>query len=81
MQQTEVWLKKSLDNASQEITKLNYNITCLNNESMQLNQMLLKNHQTIDELTIENIEMKQKLNDVTVQFSTVNNNFAKVIYY
>lgn len=79
MKQTEVWLKKSLYNASEEITKLNYEKTCLNNESMQLNQMLLNNHQTIDELTVENSEVKQKLNDITVQFSMTTNNFAKVI--
>lgn len=81
MKQSEIWLKKSLDNASEEIVMLNYKITYLNNESVQLNQMLLENHQTIDELTMENNDVKQKLNDVTIQFSTVNNNFAKVILY
>lgn len=45
---------------------------------MQINQMLLENHQTIDELTMENIELKKKLNILTEQFSTTSNNYAKV---
>lgn len=45
---------------------------------MQINQMLLENHQTIDELTTENIELKKKLNILTEQFSTTSNNYAKV---
>jgi len=51
----------------------------LNNESMQLNQMLLENHETIDELTMENSELKNKLNVITDKLSTTNNNFAKVL--
>lgn len=78
LKQTEVWLKQSLDNASEEITRLNYKIVCLNSESMQLNQMLLNNHKEIEELTIENENLKKKLNDTTEQFTTTSNNFAKV---
>lgn len=78
LKQTEVWLKQSLDNASEEITRLNYRIVCLNSESMQLNQMLLNNHKEIEELTIENENLKKKLNDTTEQFTTTSNNFAKV---
>jgi len=73
-----VWLKQSLDNASEEITRLNYRIVCLNSESMQLNQMLLNNHKEIEELTIDNENLKKKLNDITEQFTTTSNNFAKV---
>lgn len=76
--QTEVWLKQSLDNASEEITRLNYKIVCLNSESMELNQMLLDNHKEIEELTIENENLKKKLNDITEQFATTSNDFAKV---
>jgi hypothetical protein len=61
------------------MTQLNYKIIQLNNESMVLNNMLLENHQTIDELTMENIKLKQKLNNITEQFSTTSNDFAKVI--
>jgi len=78
LRQTEMWLKQSLDNASEEITRLNYRIVCLNSESMQLNQMLLNNHKEIEELTIENENLKKKLNDTTEQFTTTSNNFAKV---
>lgn len=78
LKQTEVWLKQSLDNASEEVTRLNYRIVCLNSESMQLNQMLLNNHKEIEELTIENENLKKKLNDTTEQFTTTSNNFAKV---
>lgn len=78
LKQTEVWLKQSLDNASEEITRLNYRIVCLNSESMQLNQMLLNNHKEIEELTIENENLKKKLNDTTEQFTTTSNNFAKL---
>lgn len=46
---------------------------------MQLNQMLLENHETIDELTMENSELKNKLNVITDKLSTTNNNFAKVL--
>ncbi|XP_060834763.1 uncharacterized protein LOC132917839 [Rhopalosiphum padi] len=76
--QTEVWLKQSLDNASEEITRLNYKIVCLNSESMELNQMLLDNHKEIEELTIENENLKKKLNDITEQFATTSNDFAKL---
>lgn len=61
------------------MAQLNYKIINLNNESMVLNNMLLENHQTIDELTMENIKLKQKLNDITEKFSTTSNDFAKVI--
>jgi len=77
--QTEDWLKQSLDNASGEIVQLNYKVFSLNSESMQLNQMLLENHETIDELTMENSELKKHLNDITEKFSAINNNFAKVL--
>jgi len=80
LKQTEVWLKQSLDNASEEITRLNYKLVCLNSESVQLNQMLLNDHQEIEELTEENKDLKKKLYDITEQFSTTSNNFAKVIY-
>lgn len=79
-QQTEACLKQSLDNASGEINHLNFKIMSLNNESITLNQMLLENHQIIDELTIENSELKKKLNYITEQFSTISNDFAKVIH-
>lgn len=79
MKQTEVWLKQSLDNASGEITRLNYKTVGLDNESIQLNQMLLENHQAIDELTMENVELKKKLNDIREQLSTTSNDFAKVL--
>lgn len=62
------------------MTQLNYKIIDLNNESMVLNNMLLENHQTIDELTMENIKLKQKLNDITEQYSTTSNDFAIVIF-
>uniref|UniRef100_A0A2H8TVK4 Protein CIP2A n=1 Tax=Melanaphis sacchari TaxID=742174 RepID=A0A2H8TVK4_9HEMI len=78
LKQTEVWLKQSLDNASEEITRLNYKIVCLNSESMQLNQMLLDDHKEIEELTTENENLKKKLNDITEQFATTSNNFAKL---
>lgn len=78
LKQTEVWLKQSLDNASEEITRLNYKLVCLNSESMQLNQLLLNGHQEIEELTVENEDLKKKLNDITEQFSTTSNNFAKL---
>lgn len=78
LKQTEVWLKQSLDKASTEITRSNYQINNLNYESMQLNQMLLENHQTIDETTDENSQLKTKLDDVTEQLSAINNNFAQV---
>lgn len=79
LKQTEVWLKQSLNNASEEITQLNDLINHLNDESIVINNMLLENHQIIDELTVENIKLKQKLNDITQQFSTTSNDFAKVI--
>lgn len=62
------------------MTQLNYKIIDLNNESMVLNNMLLENHQTIDELTMENIKLKQKLNDITEKYSITSNDFAKVIF-
>lgn len=80
LNQTEIWLKQSLNNTSEEITNLNYKINSLNCESLQINQMLLENHQIIDELTLECSELKRKLNDVTEQFSTTSNNFAKVFF-
>ncbi|VVC31727.1 Armadillo-type fold,Armadillo-like helical [Cinara cedri] len=76
--QSEVWLKKSIDNASEEITRLNYKIHCLNSESTQINQMLLENHQAIDGLTMENCQLKDKLNDITNQFLAMSNNFKKL---
>lgn len=81
LQQTEVWLEKSLDNATGEITQKNYKINCLNNESLQLNQMLLDNHQEIDELTMEICELKKKLNDINEHFSATSDKFAKVLQF
>lgn len=78
--QSEVWLKQSLHNASGEIAHLNYKVVSLNSESMQLNQMLLENQETIDALTMENNELKKELNDITEKFSAINNDFAKVLY-
>jgi len=79
LKQAEVWLKQSLDNASEEITRLNYKLVCLNSESEQLNQLILDVHQEIEELTVENKDLKKKLNNITEQFTTTSNNFAKVI--
>lgn len=78
MKQTEVWLKQSLDNASVEITRSNYQISSLNCETMQLNELLLENYQSIDELTIENKQFKKKLDDITEQLSETGNKFAQV---
>ncbi|XP_060862831.1 uncharacterized protein LOC132939589 isoform X2 [Metopolophium dirhodum] len=78
LKQTEVWLKQSLDNASEEITRLNYKLVCLNSESVQLNQMILDVHQEIEDLTVENKDLKKKLNNITEQFTTTSNNFAKL---
>ncbi|XP_003247737.1 uncharacterized protein LOC100576041 [Acyrthosiphon pisum] len=78
LKQAEVWLKQSLDNASEEITRLNYKLVCLNSESVQLNQMILDVHQEIEELTVENKDLKRKLNNITEQFTTTSNNFAKL---
>lgn len=80
LNQTEVWLKQSLDNASREITRLNHRIISLNSESVQLSQMLLENHLTNDELSMENNELKKKLDTITEQFSTTKSDFAKVIF-
>lgn len=74
-------MKKSLDNAYEEITNLNYRMISLNNESVTLNKMLLENHMNIDELTIENNELKKKVDYITEQFSTTSNEFAKVINF
>lgn len=43
--------------------------------------MLLENHKAIDELTMENCQLKDKLNDMTEQFSVTSNNFTKVIEF
>lgn len=71
-------MKQSLDNASRELTRLNHRIISLNSESAQLNQMLLENHLAIDELSMENNELKKKLDNITEQFSTTRSDFAKV---
>lgn len=42
--------------------------------------MLLENHLTIDDLSMENNELKKKLDNITEQFSTTSNDFAKVIF-
>jgi len=67
-----------MDNASREITQSNYRINSLNSESMQLNQILLDNNLTIDELTTENNLLKNKLDLMTEQLSKTSTDFAKV---